>query len=258
MPAIFGAPRDVEEGTLYRDVLSLSVTYAAPAEKIESLLPEKFRVGAEPASEPLVTVYYARNRNVDWLAGGGYNLLGLDVAATYCGERDRVSGNYCVILWENMTEPILAGREIAGVPKVHADITDPMWDGQRLWVRASKNGRPIVEVELADLQPYNEEQVKQFQESARRGNWMGWRYIPRIGGPGAEISQATVFPSSSEYRSVDSAKGTVRFFPSNFAENPTQYRLINLLCELKALEYRWAFRTQGAIRLLPGQVRVLR
>ena len=82
MPAIFGMPQG-EEGTLYRDVLSLAVTYRAPAEKIEGLLPEKFRAGAEPANEPLVTVYYARNRDVDWLAGGGYNLLGVDVAATY-------------------------------------------------------------------------------------------------------------------------------------------------------------------------------
>jgi hypothetical protein len=122
---------------------------------------------------------------------------------------------------------------------------------------ASKNGHPIVEIELSDFQPYSAEQVAQFQDASRRGNWMAWRYIPRIGGPGPAMREATVFPAA-EYRSVDSARGTVRFFASNFAENPTQYRLINYLCELKPIEYRWALRTRGSTRLLPGQIRVLR
>ena len=258
MPAIFGVPRSsLEEGLLYRDVTFMAATYLAPADKVECLLPEGFKVGAEPSSEPLVTVYCSRNREVDWLGGAGYNILGVDVAATFCGRRERVSGRYSVVLWESVTEAIIGGRELGGIPKFHADISDPLTDGQNVWMRASKNGRPIAELELRNLLPPNAEQVRQAQDAVFGDRWMGWRYIARIGGPGPEISQATVFPCSVELRSVEAAQGTVRFFPSNFADNPTQFRLINLLCELKPIEYRMAFRATGSFRLLPGQVRVL-
>jgi acetoacetate decarboxylase len=257
MPAIVGTPWRDGAGTVYHDVLTLSVTYRAPAEAVERLLPPGFVVGAEPSTEALVTVSYARNRGVEWLAGGSYNLIGVNVAATFCGERDRVAGGYCVIMWEDRTEPILTGREQTGIPKVHAEITDVLTDGERVYVRASKNGRPIVELEVSGLHPLSDEERAAFERGARAGNWMGWRYIPKVGEPGADLSQIIVFPTEPTYHSVERGSGAVRFFPSTFADNPTQYQVINLLCALEPLEYRAAFRTRGSVRLFAHRARVL-
>ncbi len=257
MPPIVGH-RPASEGTWYRDVTTIGVTYLAPADKVARLLPDGFEVGAEPLHEPLVSVFYSRNRGVDWLAGGGYNLVGVNVAATFHGEVDHVSGSYCVIMWEDRTEPILGGREQAGIPKVYADITDLMQRDGHLLARASLNGHPIVEVEVWDLQPLPPAETAAYQERARRGNWMGYRYIPRLGGPGAELAQPTLYPSEPEYDLVQTGQGRVRFFPSTFADNPTQHAIINLLCELEPLEYRGAYYSHGRSRLLVGRVRALR
>jgi acetoacetate decarboxylase len=175
---------------------------------VEQLLPDGFRVGVEPDREPLVTVSYSRNRGIDWLAGGSYNIVGVNVAATFEGEVDKLAGGYCVIMWEDRTEPILTGREQTGIPKVYADITDflPLENG--VLARASQLGHPIVEVEVRDLEPLPEEGVREFEKS--------------------------------------------------FESNPTQFQVVNLLCELEPLEIKSAFRTQSRSRLLGGQARALR
>lgn len=257
MPAIVGY-KPTGEGTWYRDVAGMSVTYVTHARAVERLLPDGFTVGAGPEPEPLVTVSYSRNRRIDWLAGGSYNIVGVNVAATYHGEEETVEGGYCVILWEDLTEPILSGREQTGIPKVYADITDflPTENGVR--ARASLRGHPIVELEVHDLEALPEAGVREFEARSRGGNWMGYKYIPRIGEPGADVAYATVFPSRSEYEKVEAGAGSVRFFSSTFTDNPTQFQVVNLLCELEPLEYRAAFRTQGRNQLLPGKARALR
>ena len=241
----------------YRDVTGLSVTYITDPEKVQPLLPDGFVVGAPPDNEALVTVYYARNCGCDWLAGGDYNMLGVDVRATFGGEKDVVTGDYSLLLWENRTEPILTGRELQGIPKVHADITDVLSDGRSCWVRASKNGRPMVELTLSGLREMPETERLAAQERGRNRNWMGWRYIPKIGGPGAELSQITFFPVWPTYRTASFATGSVKFYESSFAENPTQWQFVNLLAQLEPLEYRSAFRWEGDYGADSRPVRVL-
>lgn len=262
MPALAGwEPRP--EGTWYHDVTTLSVSYVTCHEAVARLLPDGFEVGAPPGQEPLVTVSWARNRQVDWLAGGGYNLLGVNVAATFRGQVDTVAGGYCVILWEDRTEPILSGREQTGIPKVFADITDLLPLGgatpdRELRVRASQLGTPIVELTAGSLRELSEPERRALQEAAARGNWMGYKYIPRIGAPGADVAYATLFPSEQLYESASRGQGEVRFFPSSFENNPTQFQAVNLLCALEPLEYRGALLTRGKMRLFSGRARALR
>ncbi|SLM35927.1 Acetoacetate decarboxylase beta barrel domain [Lasallia pustulata] len=62
--------------------------------------------------------------NLDWLAGGSYDLLALYVHGveytTSTGEK--LSGSYCPVMFENLTDPILSGREELGFPKLFSDI----------------------------------------------------------------------------------------------------------------------------------------
>jgi hypothetical protein len=281
MPAIAGYEPGTA-GTWYHDVTGLAVTYLTHREAVAALLPDRFTVGAGPGAEALVTVSWASNRGVDWLAGGGYNLIGVNVAATYRGEVDVVAGGYCVILWEDATEPILTGREQTGIPKVYADITDltPSGpNGNGFAVRAmvspptparrfasqreggadgGEAGSPVVEIEIEDLRPLPDSELRAMEERSRAGSWMGYKYIPRIAGGGADLEYATVFPTEQVYDRAEIGNGRVRFFASAFERNPTHWQVVNLLCELEPLEYRSAVLTHGKTRLFAGRARALR
>ena len=119
MPFHFG-PRARKGSALYRDVTTIAISYLTDRERLAAYLPQPFEVGPEP----LVTVSYAQNREIDWLAGGCYNLIGVNVSAVFKGEIDCLAGSYCLVMWENLTDPILTGREIQGIPKIYADIPD--------------------------------------------------------------------------------------------------------------------------------------
>ena len=74
-------------------------------------------------------------KNMAWLAGGSYDLLGFyihDVEyTTHSGET--LHGSYCPVMFENLADPILSGREELGYPKVFSDISISMGneDGAR-------------------------------------------------------------------------------------------------------------------------------
>jgi acetoacetate decarboxylase len=56
------------------------------------------------------------------MAGSGYNVIEVSAPVRFHGQRDRVDGQFALVVWENKTEPILGGREQTGIPKIYADI----------------------------------------------------------------------------------------------------------------------------------------
>ena len=80
----------------------MSTSYVTDKDALAVLLPPGF----EPADEPVVTVFYQKRDKVNFLAGGAYNLMGVNVAVFFNGERDQVKGNYALMLWEDNGSPI--------------------------------------------------------------------------------------------------------------------------------------------------------
>lgn len=254
MPAHFGErPR---RSARYGDVTTLAVTYLTDRARLARYLPTPFEVGAEP----LLSVFYAMNRDVDWLAGAGYNLLGVNASATFRGAVDHVTGAFCLVLWENLTEPILTGRELQGIPKIFADIEDhTVVDG--VWrTTASLRGHAIVDLAIRDLARLSDDQTAALTAAGARGHWMGWKYVPSPDGIGAEVSHATLFPTTPSLREAWAGRGEVRWHRLTWEQNPTQFHIANALAELPILEYRSAIVTRGGTDLaVPGApVRALR
>ncbi len=133
MPVSFGAIRPIQAG-VFEDVWTLSTSYLTDQRALADLLPFPF----EPSNESIVTVYYQKCAKVNFLAGGGYNLMGVDLAATFAGAEDRVSGEYALVLWENQGDPIIRGRELLGIPKLFGDIPDPYRIGDHWRVQLSR------------------------------------------------------------------------------------------------------------------------
>jgi hypothetical protein len=241
MPFHFGG-RAQRGSALYGDVTTLSVTYLTDRKILSEYLPEPFEVGPEP----LVSVSYSMNREVAWLAGGCYNIIGVNVSSVFNGQVDHLAGSYCLVLWENLTDPILTGREIQGMPKIYADIPDhTVVDG--VWSAcASYRGHKIIDLTIRDLQPLLPNQVKDIEKLSREGNWMGWKYIPAAGEFGTDVSYATVFPTSSTFNSGSIGKGGVKWHRLTWEQNPTQFHIVNALERLPILEYRSASVLKGS------------
>ena len=248
MPAHFGpSPMNAGATGWYRDVTLMIVPYLTDRDKLAALLPEPFEV----AEEPIVTVMYACNKDVDWLAGRGYNLVGVSAAVVYKGEKEQLEGQYSLVMWENLTDPILTGRELQGVPKIFADIPEHTVDGDNWATSASHFENKIVDVAISNLRaPTTEELVTSQKAQEGKDNPMAWRFMPGIGGFGASVNEMTTFPSESIYTGAWIGEGKVEWNRLTWEENPTQYYIVNALADLPILEYRPAFVTTGSSNLI--------
>lgn len=245
MPAHFG-PRFRKGSAMYGDVTTIAITYLTDRKLLARFLPEPFEVGPEP----LVSVSYAMNRKIEWLAGACYNIIGVNVSAVFKGKVDQLTGNYCLVMWENLTDPILTGREIQGIPKIYADIPDhTICEG--IWrTCASYRGHKIVDLMIKDLKPLAPQEVKVIEKMAREGNWMGWKYIPKTGESGAEVSHATLFPTEPTFTEAWNGNGEVKWYRLTWEQNPTQFYIVNALEELPIIEFRSAVMLKGSTNLL--------
>jgi acetoacetate decarboxylase len=256
MPAHFGT-MPVGEGSLeYRDVTTMAVSYRTDPVRLARFLPRPMRV----AEEPLITIFYAMNRAVDWLAGGGYNLMGVNAAVRFEGEVDQLDGNFCLALWENDATPITFGRELLGIPKMFAEIDDPDVLGGRWSAACHHRGHRFLDISIADLEQQSEQTLVAAAEASIHANWLGWKYIPNTGAPGAAVSHATLVPTSAQPRELWLGRGAVVWNMLTWHEHPTQSHIIQALAELPILEHGIASVTRGATSLqAPGKtLRALR
>ena len=234
----FRDPRPWESGGMrYGRVTAVSVSFVSELEAVSQCLFEPFR----PDAEPLVTVCAQKCEDVDWLAGHGYNLVGVDVAAVFDGEVDRdVHGGFCVAMWEDMCEPIIGGRDHSGVPKIFGDI-DVTSKGEEAWeVQVSRFGHRFIEFSVTDLEPLDRQACDGLERARRDATWMCYKYIPRLENDGADVAYATVYPSSGQCVSAANGKGAIKISTATAWQAPTQHEYINLLAGLPVKEIRSA------------------
>ena len=63
-------------------------------------------------------------KEIEWLAGRGYNTLGVSFPVEFSGNKDKARGNFLLVLWENLTDPILTGREELGFSKIYCNLPE--------------------------------------------------------------------------------------------------------------------------------------
>ena len=86
---------------------------------------------------------------------------------------------------------------------------------------------------------------------------IGWRYIPKVGGPGADLSQPVLYPQGMTVTGAWAGKGTVRWTELTFEQNMSQYKIIRGLAGLPVKALGPAMLTKGAIVMKPFSGRVL-
>lgn len=248
MPAHFGPrPFNPKMSGWYRDVTSMTVAFVTDPDNLAQYLPAPYSV----AADPVVTITYACNRNVDWLAGHGYNLVAVSAAAEFAGEHDTLSGDYTLVMWEDLTDPILTGRELQGIPKLYADIRDhSVIDGD--WhTNAGHFGHKFLDIDIGALrEPSPEETAAAASAKQGRDNPMAWRLLPAVGGFGPGVSEFTTFPSENIITEAWVGEGRANWQTLAWEQNPTQFHIVNALAGLPVLEWRPAVVAKGSTNLV--------
>jgi acetoacetate decarboxylase len=247
MPAHFGQrPVSPKSSGWYRDVTSISVPFLTDPDVLSAYLPALFKV----AENPVVTVTYTCNRNVDWLAGHGYNIIAVNAAADFEGADEQLAGNYCLVMWENLADPIIRGRELQGIPKIYADIPTHSEVAGRWQASASHFGHKIVDISIEDLRdPTPSEVVAASEAAAHRDNPMALRYLPGVSGVGQSLKQATTYPSETTIQEAWVGKGRVDWQSLCWEQNPTQFHIVNALAGLPVLEWLPSVVAKGSTNL---------
>ncbi len=245
MPYGFGptpGPRQGPDGTPFAWVATpfrttASVTYLSDGARLARLLPPGFTL----EGEPLVTVDISYLTALEWLAGRGYNLLGVRFPARFKGARDEAVGLFLAVLWENLADPILSGREELGYAKLWCEIPEPRVLGGRLSYRGAWLGHTFVELELSELGPVapNHPAVPSLP---RNDGTLHYKYVPRTGAPGeADAAYATLTPATGGHATIDAVsvgKGAVAFRRSTWEQIPTMAHIVNALADLPVIEIR--------------------
>jgi len=253
MPVSFMQSEYDASDVLYnRDSVEMLFTYTTDGDMLSDYLPEGFEL-----LSPELSITFAMYREISWLAGGSYNLISASVPARFKGKRDRLEGSYNLVTWENKTTPIIGGREDCGVPKIYADIEDLHINQPNYFTNASLEGNSFLHLYMDDAKPVVGEQLEEIKAVGASVNLFGWRYIHKVGGPGADLSQPILYPQGHEINSAWIGSGRVQWTELSQEQNPTQWNIIKALSELPIIEMKPVIMVKCVSILKPYSGRVL-
>ena len=245
MPVVFGpalGPRQDPDGVRYSNSEApnkchYSVRIRMPRESLADLCPPR----TDLPEDPVVTVRCSYLENLPWLGGRGYNILSVSwpiIYATSSGRR--VHGSFVPVLWENLADSVIIGREELGYPKLFAEIPPPAPAGDSVALSARWFGHVFATLSVSpvagiDLAATSDPSISAEDRSAS-DNVFVYKYIPRTGAWGLADCEYMTFSSGSTSRErvVESVsmRGSVEFRRSTWQELPTMCHIVNALAAL--------------------------
>ena len=145
------------------------------------------------------------------------------------------------MLWENLADPIITGREELGFAKIYAEMPPPVIIGDHYSGVATWQGFRFFEIEANGLE---ETAIR----SAPTGSFH-YKFIPRTGALGeadaAYLEYAPPNELATGYGGLRVTRrmvgqGSYKFHRARWEDVPFQYPIINALADLPVLEERGA------------------
>jgi len=221
---------------------SVGVSFLSEAAALQRLLPPGFSL----RGEPVVTVEVQYFTELEWLAGRGYNTLGVKLPATFTGTRDVATGQFLAVLWENLADPILTGRDELGFAKLYAEIPPPRVFRGTETHGAGWLGHRFLDIEvsgLADAPP-----PTPAAGGPLDGGTLHYKYIPATGaGSAPDAAYACFTPAGGSHQRTlrfQRGDGRVVFHPARWEDMPTQAHIVTALGALPVREWRGATATE--------------
>jgi len=238
MPVVFG-PTLVPQVSKWGWFQTLDVMFATTAEAIRPVVPAILDI----PTEPVVTVSRRTFRDVDYLAGRGYEELCIGVSASHDDGTGERRGTFWFAMWVDKVAPITLGREATGFAKLGAEFPVSVPDSGGSF-EVLEYGTRLVTGSVLDVTALDQARLDALNR--RAGSTFGYnvRYIPPVSG-GAGINQVTRCEMATTLTSVGSGVGAVEFEATAWSEAPQSGRIFMFLRSLPVLEMRPGFILEG-------------
>ncbi|KPI36528.1 3-hydroxybenzoate 6-hydroxylase 1 [Cyphellophora attinorum] len=214
-----------------------SVSFTTSATLLRNMFPNACYRFSKADTVTHVTFAVESLRNLSWLAGGGYDLAALYVEdVCYRWSSGRVQqASYCPVMFENLADPIITGREELGIPKVFSDIKIHS-NGSSFRAEISWRGAEWATLELKDLVP-----TEKSPSDHLSGGLLVHKYIPSSN-PAKPDADYDIMHSADESiaatSSLASDRGSVRLEIRDLGPDslPTLHPIVSRLAELPIFE----------------------
>lgn len=252
MPLSFGpypGPRQdchgLIQNTQHSTFATTSVKFKTSRTLLQNLLPSASYQFASSSTFAFASYSQTTLDKMDWLGGKGYNYLGLYLHGVQYTKKDGsiLNGDYLVVMWEDLTDPILSGREELGFPKLYSEI-DVEETAQTWSMKATWRDTTWIRLELKELQVGNNP-----ASTAPADNLFVYKYVPATGKRGiADVEYPVCLPtprgaqvSQSQYTST----GSITVDPHTLKALPTMHHIATRLAELPVHEIVGGTVTRG-------------
>ena len=145
---VFGGQRDGSNSTF----TTYTIKFNTSRTLLQNLFPTEQFTFASPATVVQASFACTTLDKMAWLAGGGYSHCGLYIHGAQYKKRDgsTVNGTLCSVLFEDLSDPIITGREELGMPKLFCSI-NPELKGSKARISMHWRGAKFGELEWNDL-----------------------------------------------------------------------------------------------------------
>ena len=247
----FGRSRDNNKGTFK----TASIKFKTSRTVLQNMLPLdgnlKF-VAADTTA--YATFAVTQLDNMEWLGGKGYNHFGLYIHGVQhtAADGSTVQGTYLPVLFENLADPILSGRDELGFPKLFAEL-DLKKEEQQWTLEAGWMGSAFCKMSLEDLSdgPATNGQVSQTATPPLNDTGLFLhKYVPATGPAGSkergqpDVAYTTFVPDAEEAKTVErkvertlkAGKASISFDALNWNALPTLHHIAARLKEVPVYE----------------------
>ena len=218
---------------------------------IQNLFPTASFKFKSPATVVQASFKSTKLDNMRWLGGGGYNHFGLYLHDVMYVKRDGsvVDGSYLPVLFENLTDPILSGRDELGMPKIYCDLDDQI-QGSSYTLQASWRGAKFASFTIEDLKSPGADQPTPIADPRT----LVYKYVPAVGEPGkADCEYPVVISHDAEGEVVPkveskeiSSNASIKFDSLEFKKIPTLHHIVSKLAEIPIYEIVEASVVRGS------------
>lgn len=216
------------------------IEFKTSATLLRNLFPNSRYSFSKPDTVVTASFVVETLSNMSWLGGGGYDLVGFYIHDVRVEDRNgRVRhGIYCPLMLENLTDPILTGREELGVPKLFSEISIEE-DVDRCSVKISWRGNKYMDLSWKGLAPKEREHDKSAVTPIQKSEGLlVHRYMPshEVGKSSYEndllLGDKAHVPSILSHRVSSPSDVTFNIEDLGSKHLPTLHHIISRLAEL--------------------------
>lgn len=221
-----------------------SIKFKTSRTLLQNLLPNDSYSFISPSTVAHASFSQTTLNSMDWLGGGGYRHFGLYIHGVQykTASGNLIKGTYMPILFENLADPIISGREELGMPKLYTAI-GAYQRNQSCHVQTSWEGAVWGNFSWEDLAEEDPTSATGTIGGTPDDGILVHRYIPKVGREfkGQPEAEYPVFvPHAQESKVVSSRvtrvhrakRARIEIDALNWESLPTLYHVVNRLAEI--------------------------